>query len=62
VRDHPGGEWLDQVFVIAAKSGNLRVARWMPAFAGLEPAFGTVQDRLVKELRLAGIATIAAAN
>ena len=28
----------------------------------LERAFGTLQDRLVKELRLAGISTLAAAN
>ena len=28
----------------------------------VERAFGTLQDRLVKELRLAGISTIAAAN
>jgi len=28
----------------------------------VERAFGTLQDRLVKELRLAGISTVAAAN
>jgi hypothetical protein len=28
----------------------------------VERAFGTLQDRLVKELRLAGISTIEAAN
>ena len=28
----------------------------------IERAFGTLQDRLVKELRLAGISTVAAAN
>src|SRR5271166_6441774 len=33
-----------------------------PAKGRVERAFGTLQDRLVKELRLAGISTIAAAN
>ena len=28
----------------------------------IERAFGTLQDRMVKELRLAGISTVAAAN
>ena len=28
----------------------------------IEPAFGTLQDRMVKELRLAGVSSIAAAN
>jgi hypothetical protein len=48
----------------SSETGLLGLRRGRPALhnAGVERALGTLQDRLVKELRLAGISTIEAAN
>ena len=57
-RDHPTqvGRALDQL-------GVEHIAAYSPQARGRsERAFGTLQDRLVKELRLAGITTVEAAN
>jgi hypothetical protein len=62
-KDAVGGEQITQ-FGRALMDLNIDIicANSPQAKGRIERAFGTLQDRLVKELRLAGIATIAAAN
>ena len=69
-KDAEGGEGITQfgralmelnIDIICANS-PLPSQGQAPAKGRVERAFGTLQDRLVKELRLAGISTIAAAN
>jgi hypothetical protein len=62
-KDAVGGEGITQ-FGRALMELNIDIicANSPQAKGRVERAFGTLQDRLVKELRLAGISTIAAAN
>jgi hypothetical protein len=62
-KDAAGGERITQ-FGRALSELNIDIicANLPQAKGRVERAFGTLQDRLVKELRLAGIATMAAAN
>ena len=62
-KDAGGGERITQ-FGRALSELNIDIicANLPQAKGRVERAFGTLQDRLVKELRLAGIATMAAAN
>jgi len=62
-KDAVGGEGITQ-FGRALTELNIDIicANSPQAKGRVERAFGTLQDRLVKELRLAGISTIAAAN
>ena len=62
-KDATGGERITQ-FGRALSELNIDIicANRPQAKGRVERAFGTLQDRLVKELRLAGISTIAAAN
>ena len=62
-KDAAGGEGITQ-FGRALSELNIDIicANSPQAKGRVERAFGTLQDRLVKELRLAGISTIAAAN
>jgi hypothetical protein len=62
-KDAIGGEGVTQ-FGRALSELNIDIicANSPQAKGRVERAFGTLQDRLVKELRLAGISTIAAAN
>ena len=62
-KDAAGGEGITQ-FGRALTELNIDIicANSPQAKGRVERAFGTLQDRLVKELRLAGISTIAAAN
>ena len=50
------------VVVVAVKSLFHSFLAFIPPYEGSERAFQTLQDRLVKELKLAGIATAEAAN
>ena len=62
-KDAAGGDGMTQ-FGRALHALNIDIicANSSQAKGRVERAFGTLQDRLVKELRLAGIASIAAAN
>lgn len=62
-KDTPGGDGVTQ-FGRALTELNIDIicANSPQAKGRVERAFGTLQDRLVKELRLAGISTVAAAN
>jgi hypothetical protein len=62
-KDAAGGEGITQ-FGRALMELNIDIicANSPQAKGRVERAFGTLQDRLVKELRLAGISTVAAAN
>jgi hypothetical protein len=62
-KDAIGGEGVTQ-FGRALSELNIDIicANSPQAKGRVERAFGTLQDRLVKELRLAGISTVAAAN
>jgi hypothetical protein len=62
-KDAMGGEGVTQ-FGRALSELNIDIicANSPQAKGRVERAFGTLQDRLVKELRLAGISTVAAAN
>jgi hypothetical protein len=62
-RDAASGDGMTQ-FGHALHELNIDILRAnsSPAKGRVERAFGTLQDRLVKELRLAGIATIDAAK
>jgi hypothetical protein len=62
-KDAVGGEGITQ-FGRALSDLNIDIicANSPQAKGRVERAFGTLQDRMVKELRLAGISTIAAAN
>ena len=62
-KDAIGGEGVTQ-FGRALSELNIDIicANSPQAKGRIERAFGTLQDRLVKELRLAGISTVAAAN
>ena len=62
-KDAVGGDGITQ-FGRALSELNIDIicANSPQAKGRVERAFGTLQDRLVKELRLAGISTIAAAN
>ena len=62
-KDAAGGEGITQ-FGRALTELNIDIicANSPQAKGRVERAFGTLQDRLVKELRLAGISTVAAAN
>src|ERR1700712_862659 len=62
-KDAVGGERITQ-FGRALMDLNIDIicANTPQAKGRIERAFGTLQDRMVKELRLAGISTIAAAN
>jgi hypothetical protein len=62
-KDAAGGDGVTQ-FGRALSELNIDIicANSPQAKGRVERAFGTLQDRLVKELRLAGISTIAAAN
>ena len=58
-----GGDGVTQFgHVLSALNIDIICANSPQAKGRIERAFGTLQDRLVKELRLAGIATIEAAN
>ena len=62
-KDAAGGERTTQFSRALAELNIDIICANLPQAKGrVERAFGTLQDRLVKELRLAGIATIAAAN
>ncbi len=62
-KDAAGGDGITQFGrVLAELNIDIICANSPQAKGRIERAFGTLQDRLVKELRLAGIATIAAAN
>jgi len=62
-KDAAGGERVTQFGRALAELNIDIICANLPQAKGrVERAFGTLQDRLVKELRLAGIATIAAAN
>jgi len=63
VKDAVGGDRITQ-FGRALMDLNIDIicANSPQAKGRIERAFGTLQDRLVKELRLAGISTVAAAN
>ena len=62
-KDAVGGDGITQ-FGRALMELNIDIicANSPQAKGRIERAFGTLQDRMVKELRLAGISTIAAAN
>jgi hypothetical protein len=62
-RDAAGGDGMTQ-FGRALHELNIDIlcANSAPAKGRVERAFGTLQDRLVKEMRLAGVSTIAEAN
>jgi hypothetical protein len=62
-KDAAGGDGMTQ-FARALHEINIDIicANSSQAKGRVERAFGTLQDRLVKELRLAGVASIAAAN
>lgn len=62
-REAAGGDGMTQ-FGRALHELNIDIlcANSAPAKGRVERSFGTLQDRLVKEMRLAGISTIAAAN
>jgi hypothetical protein len=62
-KDAAGGDGITQFSrALSALNIDIICANTPQAKGRVERAFGTLQDRLVKELRLAGIATIAAAN
>jgi hypothetical protein len=62
-KDAEGGEGITQFGrVLTELNIDIICANSPQAKGRVERAFGTLQDRLVKELRLAGISTIAAAN
>jgi hypothetical protein len=59
----PGGEGVTQFGrALSALNIDILCANTPQAKGRVERAFGTLQDRLVKELRLAGISTMEAAN
>jgi hypothetical protein len=62
-RDAAGGDGMTQ-FGRALHELNIDIlcANSAPAKGRVERSFGTLQDRLVKELRLAGVSTLEAAN
>jgi len=63
VKDAAGGERITQFGRALAELNIDIICANIPQAKGrVERAFGTLQDRLVKELRLASIATVAAAN
>jgi len=62
-KDAIGGEGITQFGrALAALNIDIICANSPQAKGRIERAFGTLQDRMVKELRLAGIASVAAAN
>jgi hypothetical protein len=62
-KDAAGGEGVTQFGrALLALSIDIICANSPQAKGRIERAFGTLQDRMVKELRLAGISSIAAAN
>jgi len=62
-KDAAGGDGITQFGrALAELNIDIICANSPQAKGRVERAFGTLQDRLVKELRLAGISTIAAAN
>src|SRR6476469_9417626 len=62
-KDPIGGDGVTQFGrALAALSIDILCANTPQAKGRVERAFGTLQDRLVKELRLAGISTVEAAN
>jgi Winged helix-turn helix len=62
-KDAQGGEGITQFGrVLTELNIDIICANSPQAKGRVERAFGTLQDRLVKELRLAGISTVAAAN
>jgi hypothetical protein len=62
-KDAAGGDGVTQFGrVLTELNIDIICANTPQAKGRVERAFGTLQDRLVKELRLAGISTIAAAN
>jgi hypothetical protein len=62
-KDAVGGEGLTQFGrALSALNIDIICANSPQAKGRVERAFATLQDRLVKELRLAGISTMAAAN
>jgi hypothetical protein len=62
-KDAEGGEGITQFGrVLTELNIDIICANSPQAKGRVERAFGTLQDRLVKELRLAGISTVAAAN
>jgi len=62
-KDAAGGEGITQFGrALLALNIDIICANSPQAKGRIERAFGTLQDRLVKELRLAGISSIAAAN
>jgi Winged helix-turn helix len=62
-KDAVGGDGITQFgHVLSALNIDIICANSPQAKGRIERAFGTLQDRMVKELRLAGISTIAAAN
>ena len=62
-KDPIGGDGVTQFGrALAALNIDILCANTPQAKGRVERAFGTLQDRLVKELRLAGIATMEAAN
>src|SRR5271165_5428342 len=62
-KDAIGGDGITQFGrALAALNIDIICANSPQAKGRIERAFGTLQDRLVKELRLAGISTLAAAN
>jgi Winged helix-turn helix len=62
-KDAVGGDGITQFGrVLSALNIDIICANSPQAKGRIERAFGTLQDRMVKELRLAGISTIAAAN
>ena len=62
-KDAEGGQGITQFGrVLTELNIDIICANSPQAKGRVERAFGTLQDRLVKELRLAGISTIAAAN
>ena len=63
VKDAASGDGITQFGrVLSELNIDIICANTPQAKGRVERAFGTLQDRLVKELRLAGISTIAAAN
>jgi hypothetical protein len=62
-KDAIGGEGITQFGpALSALNIDIICANSPQAKGRIERAFGTLQDRMVKELRLAGISSIAAAN
>jgi Helix-turn-helix domain len=62
-KDAAGGDGITQFGrALSALNIDIICANSPQAKGRVERAFGTLQDRLVKELRLAGVSTIAAAN